>query len=185
MLSVKHNMVRSSTKVITVLALVTIAIFSYKAHYSKVCKVNSMLITAIKAGNLDSVRIALRNGADANCLDEESRIDENPVPLLLYRIGEHSSISPPSALEVASKKGDTAIVRLLLDAGALINVNSFASTPLTEAVSYNNCDVVQLLLKNGADVNLCGVWMGCPLAIAKSTNDSRMLLILKQAGTTK
>uniref|UniRef100_A0A673K255 SOCS box domain-containing protein n=1 Tax=Sinocyclocheilus rhinocerous TaxID=307959 RepID=A0A673K255_9TELE len=54
-------------------------------------------------------------------------------------------------LQEAAARGQTQCVRLLLDAGAQVNV--YGSTPLCEACSVGNVECVRLLLEYGAKVN--------------------------------
>jgi ankyrin repeat protein len=61
-------------------------------------------------------------------------------------------------LEDASLKGYDTIVAMLLDHGALLNHISegSGSTALYSAASFGKGDMVELLLKRGANPNLCG-----------------------------
>jgi ankyrin repeat protein len=75
-----------------------------------------------------------------------------------------------------SPKGGKAIVSLLLEKGANVNVGVGKYTPLMNAASWVNIDVVELLLNNGADpslvneegkkaADLIGDCNGCPEGI--------------------
>lgn len=60
-------------------------------------------------------------------------------------------------LHVASNRGDTATVRLLLENGADVNaVDSYYGSALLAASAPGHLETVKLLLESGADVNTCG-----------------------------
>ncbi len=104
------------------------------------------LDAAAFAGAAKVVRVLLENGADPN------------------RSGGNGT----SPLEDASLKGFDAIVEMLLDHGALVNqVNSGSgTTALYAAASFGKADVVKLLLKRGADPNICGKGHASPYEAA-------------------
>lgn len=57
-----------------------------------------------------------------------------------------------TSLHLASSRGDTEIVELLLEAGAKVNdKNKFGWTPLHLASRQGHIEIVQMLLKAGAD----------------------------------
>ena len=58
-------------------------------------------------------------------------------------------------LHWAARAGKIEIVRMLIDAGANVNVQTNGgSTPLHEAVRYGSVEIVRMLIDAGADVNL-------------------------------
>lgn len=58
-----------------------------------------------------------------------------------------------TSLHIAADKGAYEIVKLLIDAGANVNVlDTYGYTPLSDALSY--ADIVKALLDAGADINL-------------------------------
>jgi ankyrin repeat protein len=93
----------------------------------------------------------------------EAAIQKNEPALVnaLLQHGVSANGDLPSGanpLEDASLKGLDAIVKMLLDHGALVNrVNTGSgTTALYAAASFGKSDVVRLLLKQGANPNLCG-----------------------------
>jgi ankyrin repeat protein len=87
-------------------------------------------------GSIKVVGVLLKNGADPN---KSGRSGNYP-------------------LEDASLKGLDAIVGTLLDHGALVNQadGDSGTTALYSAASFGKGKVVELLLKRGANPNLCG-----------------------------
>jgi uncharacterized protein len=93
------------------------------------------LVEAVRAGDLEAARRAIRKGADPNA--SESR----------HRGG--------SVLAIAAQNGAGELIRLLLDAGASPNiVSGFEWTPLRAASIYGHAEVVSLLRERGADPNI-------------------------------
>ncbi|CAL8069747.1 unnamed protein product [Orchesella dallaii] len=86
--------------------------------------------------------------------ESEDEIDEEKnkkrKPLRLNEAGE-------SQLHIAAKKGDLKGVRRLIRQGHPVNVTDNAKwTPLHEASNFGHVDVVDELLKHGAEVNAAG-----------------------------
>ena len=85
-------------------------------------------------------------------------------------------------LEVAGK-GDSAMVKELLDKGACVNVRDpEGRTPLTEASWNNHVDTVKLLLDRGANPNARKADGATPLSIATNKRYKEILELLKKAG---
>ena len=78
------------------------------------------------------------------------------------------------ALTLAAKRGDVALVDLLLSRGA--NPNGGApgtcDTPLTAAATCGHADVLERLLKAGADVDGVAQWAGRTALVAAAESDS-------------
>src|SRR4051812_27999334 len=97
------------------------------------------LFQAAKAGNLATLRRLIAGKADVNA---SARGREN---FLGYAVAS----GPP--LMAAAEGGHAGACRLLLEAGARINVrNVNGSTPLMHAAAPGHLDVVRLLLEAGA-----------------------------------
>ncbi len=90
------------------------------------------LIYASKKGHMEIVRYLLENSANVNAKNK-------------------SNISP---LHYAANYGFKDIVQLLLDKGADINAESRIGTPVHRAIYRNHIDVLKLLVKNKANVNV-------------------------------
>lgn len=94
------------------------------------------LIQAVVANDVVGVERALRQGADPNAVDDPAPFRRRP------------------ALTIAAKDGSAEIVRLLLNAGASSNAETFREwTPLRASASGGHAEVVQMLLEAGADPN--------------------------------
>ncbi|ERN42499.1 ankyrin repeat-containing protein [Rubidibacter lacunae KORDI 51-2] len=101
------------------------------------------LLGAVKQGNLDELQAALAAGADPNASEQQTR-DRNP---------RHKT-----ALMFAAESDRVATVRMLLEAGADVNlsdcpVRKQGRTPLMYAAIANAPEVLNLLLAAGAEVD--------------------------------
>jgi len=90
-----------------------------------------LLVSAVRDGDVEAVRSLLRQGADANAAEGDGF----------------------STLHWAAKSGAPEIAKVLLDAGATVDVKTRngAYTPLHEASKAGNASVARVLLEAGAD----------------------------------
>jgi hypothetical protein len=133
------------------------------------------LMQAVLKNNADMAAFLLKNGADEfikdsygkTALDMISPTDsqtnalfkvlaeyEKLFPNLRYSMNDTSGFFTP--LGVAAIKGDLVAARVLIALGADVNVSPEKSklTPLMQAVSKNNKNMVQFLLEKGANTTL-------------------------------
>lgn len=84
----------------------------------------------------------------------------------------------------AARKGDTAAVKALLDAG--VNVNSrtrYGATALSYACDKGHVELVRLLIERGADVNVKDTFYGeVPLGWALSHGHAQIVRVLLDKG---
>ena len=120
------------------------------------------LDAAASEGAVKVVRVLLNAGADPN------------------RIGRDGT----SSLEDACLKGFYSIAEMLLDNGALVNQINGGSgrTALYAAASFGKSDIVNLLLKRGADPNICGKDQGSPYKTALENGYSDIATQLQRHG---
>ncbi|KAL3463722.1 ankyrin repeat-containing domain protein [Aspergillus heterothallicus] len=126
-------------------------------RYSKI-----LLLEAARICNEDCVRSLLSHGANPR-INEDSIIDENcgeDEPSFDYiskrRILEESQswqLSTPLCRAIA--RGQTAVVKVLLDAGANVNAHTlFGGLPILTAIQYNRPNAIRLLIDAGAVLNV-------------------------------
>jgi ankyrin repeat protein len=106
------------------------------------------LMNAAAQGNVETMKLLLAKGADANVVDFNKgvRVKNGPIALGGF-----------AALHYAAPTGGSAAVKLLLDAGAKVNVEDVRGmTPLILAIGTDrpDIDVIRLLLAKGADKNI-------------------------------
>lgn len=80
-----------------------------------------------------------------------------------------------TALHIASKRGDIAEVKKLINAGANVNVTDYAGwTALHEACNRGHQTIARLLLKAGANVNVQGMDNDTPLHDAATSGHCKV-----------
>ncbi|THU44775.1 hypothetical protein C4D60_Mb02t10900 [Musa balbisiana] len=94
---------------------------------------NIRLMYLTSEGDLEGIEEILASGVDVNFRDIDGR----------------------TALHVAACQGFADVVRLLLDRGAQVGPEDrWGSTPLADAIHYNNHEVIDLLEKHGAKLSI-------------------------------
>ena len=111
----------------------------------------TLLMQAVQKGSLELAEALIAAGAEVN-----ARIDSDSRGTALYFA---TSINSTNA---------AALVELLLKNKADVNVtDAYGSTPLIQAVSKRNPEVVKLLVEHGADVNAMTQQGDSPLSLIK------------------
>ncbi|PNT72856.1 integrin-linked protein kinase 1 [Brachypodium distachyon] len=90
--------------------------------------VNFQLMYMAHEGNADGIRELLDAGADPNFRDSDGR----------------------TAMHISACEGHADVVELLLDRGAVAVEDQWGSTPLADAMHYQNHDVIKILEKHGS-----------------------------------
>ena len=148
---------------------------------------NPILLVVAEGGNLEIVKVLLKNGAEIDATDSENqtallRASENGHKAVVAHLLEngadshHVNVHGLTSIHYAASDGFTEIVQLLIDSGADLKRPSPRSwTPLH--MCYDHPETTHLLLKNGADVN--SVENGCtPLYLAASNNAPEVVKVL-------
>jgi ankyrin repeat protein len=126
-------------------------------------KFESPLGAAAYHGHSDVVEYLLRQGANPNL---PSRYFGN-------------------VLQIAALGGSVKVVKQLIDAGADVNAQGGGhntSTALVAAASKDHIDVVILLVKHGADLNIGSRFHGSPLYQAAAAGGTKTVITLLGAG---
>jgi len=134
------------------------------------------LMVAARARQAQMVRYLLDKGADANCkgplgstallLATEGRAgdlsvsDKDLVSIVSALVDKGANVNARddrglTALWFALREGKEAVIKVLLDKGADVNMvaGKAGLTPLMEAVAMGCPSIVKILLENGAEVN--------------------------------
>lgn len=116
------------------------------AEFLKICE----------QGSPAAVAQALKDGANPNAADKDG---ETALLKAAYYSQAGAAVNAAdtqgkTALMYAASKGNTQVVRLLLEAGADVNfANRRGETALLEAACYGRAGAIRALLQAGADVN--------------------------------
>ncbi len=155
----------------------------------------SAMETATKKDEPAALEVMLRRGAEADAilpsgstpLDLAAFLGEGDVVDVLLKHGAKPNMAGRngnSPLVDASLKGFDQIVELLLDHGALVNeaTGEAKSTALYTAASFGKSKTVELLLKRGADSNLCGTNHKTPYQAAVENGYAEIADLLRVHG---
>jgi len=118
--------------------------------------VYNALFVAVHSEALSVVSLLLRKGADPNSMNTEERL---------------------SHLSIACRSGNYDIAKLLIENGALVDGlgenewTDYSFYPLIDAVASENIRLVQLLLDNGATVNVKDREGFTPLSLAEQSGN--------------
>jgi ankyrin repeat protein len=124
------------------------------------------LYLALRNNQKDLVQLLIAKGADINTVNNSK---ETPLQLALRNNWK-----------------DKDVVRLLVSKGADVNANPNSSpTPLYFALLNNNTDIAQLLIANGADINMPCKFRGdieTPLQLALQISSKDMVKLMLAKG---
>ncbi|MCF4969584.1 ankyrin repeat domain-containing protein [Nostoc sp. CMAA1605] len=140
------------------------------------------------SGYIESVKTLVNLGADLDVRDDDGNTVLMQVELsghkkiadILRKAGASEQGIAEIALIKAASNGDVEQVKSLISSG--VNVNHNDGLALNRAIYADNQEMVELLIKAGADVNL-GVRTGfTPLAEAAYRGNTEIVRILIEAG---
>lgn len=149
---------------------------------------NSPLMYAAALGSLESMRLLLDAGADANAANDFAATslmwcagDAAKVRLLLSKgakVDARSKLGRTPLLIAAGYDGATEAARLLIEKGADVNARDEGGmSVLEQAASSNHIELVRLLLANGANVNTADGGGMTPLFGAAGNGDRNAPLV--------
>lgn len=158
------------------------------------------LMIAVYRNDLKAAGALIEAGADLNALDAQ-RYDAVTIASVLNGVamldlvlksgGKADQTTSPydgTALIAAAHLGHVAVVKALIEAKApLDHVNNLGWTALIEAIvlgdgGENHLNVVRLLVKAGADVNLADASGTSPLALARRRGYGEIVSVLEGDG---
>jgi ankyrin repeat protein len=137
--------------------------FWFLEQQARIVRLDNALVAAVKRRDLTMVTLLLKQGADPNSLDKP------PVPVgNWWALAQHLLHPPkqgpfPTLLMRAAGKGDTDMVRALVEHGADVNADDYGSTALLSAVGNGYTETARYLLDHGADVNAPGMQGNTPI----------------------
>ncbi|KAK2786337.1 hypothetical protein FQN53_006705 [Emmonsiellopsis sp. PD_33] len=139
--------------------------------------------TALQAASAQNqneiVKLLLESGADVN---EEIRIWDT-LPMEIRRIHSFELEAQDwTPLYLASRHGYLGMVQLLLDHKSRINTDQYRCPALRAASINGHTAIVQLLLKEGANLNFQGKGYDDTLSIVSSRGHIEILQLLLQKG---
>lgn len=125
------------------------------------------LIYAIGQNKSHMVDTLLKAGANPNTLDGEGKTalvhaiekDNEPMVHSLLAVGAkvNSPAKPLTPLMIAVRRGNTAVAKRLVDAGANPNTSpmsdDISASPLTFSILFGKYELVRLLVRAGANMN--------------------------------
>jgi ankyrin repeat protein len=148
------------------------------------CSTKTPLIKASTHGDINSIDVLIRNGADIN-----ERDTKWGWPPLLYAVDYNQAqavkllVENGANVNIMDEYGNTPlllamdyynknIIDILVDSGAITTIrNKDGYTPLTSSISDNHHDVATLLIEKGADVNVKDGRGNTPLSLALYYNE--------------
>jgi len=150
------------------------------------------LALAVRSADIEVVRFLVERGLDPNALAPAARraaFARYDLPTTEYLMAKAPS-PLPDVLITAAAWQPTALVGRWIESGADVNASNaaqYARTPLLTAVSSDavGADMVELLLKNGADPNAPMTEGESPLDWAIYKGDRAKVQVLEQHGAKR
>ena len=153
---------------------------------------NTPLMIAAQGGRLELVKLLLAHGADVNASGEAGSTplieaichSHSDIAMLLLEKGakpNQRNLHGGTAIVFAANEGNVPLTSTLLDHGADINGGT-SWTPLMDAAYNGQEDIVVLLLKKGANVNLRRGNMMTPLECALVQHNDDIAALLRKVG---
>lgn len=154
------------------------------------------LILSTYGGDLAKVQVLVAKGANVNVQDQKKR-----TPLIFAATNGHTSIveflisrgaeinakdsGGQTALMYAAKRSFNETAALLLEKGAEVNVQSKKKgiTALMLAAVWDNVELVQMLLKHGADAHLTDTFGRTARILAQKKGNTAVVDLLRDPPT--
>ena len=140
------------------------------------------LTHAVNRGDAEMVDLLIKKGADVNKARPQNQGNRMIRPgLPLPSSGQGQELRTPIA--IAAGRGNAALVKTLLAAGAKVNVEKDAyPVPLHDAISSGSEACVKLLIEAKADVNTRIGQYESPLSLAATAGSEVLVKLLLDAG---
>ncbi len=144
------------------------------------------LMMAVREDNAAAVRLLLERGADVNAATRVRKTPDRRPPgagggshgVGIVRSGwpeqgyQEATPGGMTPLLYATRDGRTEIARMLIAAGARVNLpDANKITPLLMAITNNQPDAADLLIQKGAEINSSDFWGRTPLWAAIEIRD--------------
>lgn len=132
-------------------------------------------------GLLKKVRALVKAGAQGSDYAlwlAAGGFDDLVTVLLEANANPNSAPHISSALANAAEKGQIAITKTLLAAGAAVNYGGTGWTPLIEAIRHDHPDIVAELIRAGADINRRENLGPTPLTLATTNGNLEIMRLL-------
>ena len=149
------------------------------------------LILSAYNGQLASVEVLVKKGANVNLQDQKKRTplifaaSNGHTPVVEYLVGAGADVNAKdgggqTALSYASKRSFNETAAFLLENGAEVNVRGTKKgiTPLMLAAGWGNKELVQMLLEHGADPNITNIFGKTAKMLAKDRGNSDVVDLL-------